>query len=385
MDTKLSVALLSGLSLFMSLGAFAVSDDSSDEMNWSYAMGGSTQEANPVSDFDDLMAGVSTSANKPEITCTEGCPARPQKAKPMTLTYEDEAMPLADRVESLPVNRPAPVEDRTPIIIKTPSTAQLDEDYLLPVTDNRSAPVVTREPAPVGNNFSTPAWNKQPMPPIIEPVQNPAPQVETRYVETEPKVQYPITRQYPISVQYPVTVQRNMTVEQPVIMQQPVIVRRPVVMQQDITVRREPTVIQNQPMVMQQQPSFVQQQPLFLQAPAAPMSPETLSSINSMMPQPQIQIPPAQIPMPQPQLPQAQLPQAPVQMPQMSAPMTDMPAPYPMQPTYMPFTGMPQQYQVQGQIQAQPVYAMPPMYAPAPMTPAPVAQAPQQPAYTPAY
>ena len=40
MNTKLSVALLSGLSLFLSAGAYAVSEEkSADYINWSYVNG----------------------------------------------------------------------------------------------------------------------------------------------------------------------------------------------------------------------------------------------------------------------------------------------------------------------------------------------------------
>ena len=40
MDTKFSITLLSGISLFMSFGAFAVADGlESDDLNWSYVMG----------------------------------------------------------------------------------------------------------------------------------------------------------------------------------------------------------------------------------------------------------------------------------------------------------------------------------------------------------
>ena len=284
MDTKLSVALLSGMSLFMSLGAFAISSETGDNMNWSYAMGGSIQ-SNPT-DFDELMATL-PSADEPKVknNRTEVCPA--YTSKPLTLTYEDEAMPLAERVEMGSVSQ----KENTP-------------HDLVSVRDRKVV-------------------NEQVQ------VEGQVPQIETRYVESDPqKIQYPITRQYPISVQYPITVQRNMTVEQPVVMQQPVIVRRPVVVQQDVMVRHQPTFVQQQPMIMQQQPVYVQ-------APAVPMNQETLNSLNGMIAQPQF----ISAPMMQP-----------IMQPQMSV----------IQNAYLPY---PQQYQVQGQIQAQPVYTtMPPMY-----------------------
>ena len=341
MDTKLSVALLSGISLFMSLGAFALSNDESNELNWSYAMGGTVQ-ANSA-DFDELTASLPPLES--QKTDTADCSSRPQK--PLTLTYEDEAMPLAERVQAdAPVIRNAPA---MPTSIKGSITAN---------EQLRQAPQNISVPPRKGIDESQNTFWKQP------------PQVETRYVESNsPQVQYPITRQYPISVQYPVTVQRNMTVEQPVIMQQPVIVRRPVVVQQDVTVQRQPTFIQQQPMIMQQQPSFIQQQPMYLQAPAAPMSRETLNSLNGIIAQPQfIQMPMAQ-PMIQPQpiiqpqpafapLPQQQMPMPPMAQPDMQ-----------MQPLPNAQIPYPQHYQVQGQIQAQPIYTtVPPMYVQSPMT-----------------
>jgi len=288
MDTKLSVALLSGISLFLSLGAFAVSDEAGDNLNWSYAMGGTIQAES--SDFDELTATLPRSATSKEVTCTEGCPAR--APKPMVLTYEDEALPIADRMDTEP---------------EVPVGAYASSIPVREKVEQREGKV------PQQLNVS-------------------GQQIETRYVESNPQTtQYPITRQYPISVQYPITVQRNMTVEQPVIMQQPVIVRRPVVVQQDVMVQRQPTFIQQQPMIMQQQPSFIQQQPMYVQAPAAPMTQETLNSINGMLAQPQIMV------APQPQM---------LTMPMMSN----------------AYVSYPQQYQVQGQIQAQPIYTMPAMY-----------------------
>jgi len=256
MDTKLSIALLSGMSLFMSLGAFAVSDAAGDNMNWSYAMGGTVQ-ANPT-DFDELMAALPPREEPPKKPCASDCAGRPQKS--LTLTYEDEAMPLAERVEMGPV---AKIEKGN-ISLSSGST------------QNQKPPVQIES---------------QPM------------QIETRYVESNPQtVQYPITRQYPISVQYPVMVQRNMTVEQPVVMQQPVIVRRPVVVQQDVMVRHQPTFVQQQPMIMQQQPAFIQQQPVYVQAPAVPMSQDTLNSLNGMIAQPQFMPAPVMQPVMQPQM-----------------------------------------------------------------------------------
>jgi len=282
MDTKLSIALLSGLSLFLSVGAFAVSDDSSsDYLNWSYAMG----DLAPAGKKDGTIpAEQNFAAPKAENRdCTVGCPGRPETddVEPLTLTYEDEASPVIER-------RDFPVSQRMP------------------------------EEAPnMGGH---------------EP-----PMVNTQYIQTPTKVQYPIARQYPISVQYPITVQRNMTVEQPVIMQQPLIVRRPVVMQQDITVQRQPTVIQQQPVVMQQQPTFVQQQPVMIQAPAQPISPAMFPAFGYMA---------------QPMVNQIGLQPAAPMMPYMAAqPIFQQPVPMGM---------MSQQYYIQGQVMAQPMYAQQP-------------------------
>ena len=348
MDTKLSIALLSGMSLFMSLGAFALSDEGGDNLNWSYAMGGTIQ-ADPV-DFDELTANLPPVEPKKEITCTAGCPAR--APKPLTLTYEDEAMPLADRMETDP-NIPA-----NAFTANISVRDKISADRRAP-----EQPVATSRPQPVTSSTSQGFLTETTMESTFwEQNQKQAPQIETRYVESDGQVQYPITRQYPISVQYPVTVQRNMNIEQPVIMQQPVIVRRPVVVQQEVTVRRQPTLIQQQPMIMQQQPSFIQQQPMYVQAPAVPMSQETLNSINGMLAQPQMMA-----------MPQQQMAPMPMMQPQPEMPM--------MQNAYMPY---PQQYQVQGQIQAQPIYTMPTMYVPANVPAQPV-QNMQQPTYTPAY
>ena len=354
MDTKLSVALLSGISLFMSLGAFALSEESGNDLNWSYAMGGTIQ-ADPA-DFDELTAQLPPLEPRKEITCTEGCPARAPK-KALTLTYEDEAMPLADRMDTEPVSKTARAD-----LISVREKMGLDEPK--PVV-NQAQPAVQAGGASEAAVLTT--WRAEDKPVLTE-TQNAVPQIETRYVETaSDKVQYPVTRQYPISVQYPVTVQRNMTVEQPVVMQQPVIVRRPVIVQQDVTVRRQPTFIQQQPMIMQQQPSFIQQQPMYVQAPAAPMSQEMLSSINGMLAQPQIQM--------MPQQPQV-LPIMPAQAPIAPVPQAEMPM------TPNAYMAYPQQYQVQGQIQAQPIYnTMPAMYMQAPVVQQPMGLAQQPTAY----
>ncbi|MDY6407294.1 MAG: hypothetical protein SPL08_01130 [Pseudomonadota bacterium] len=346
MDTKLSVALLSGLSLFMSLGAFAVSNDAGNDMNWSYAMGGTVQQPDSV-DFDELTAMLPPAKPQKEITCTEGCPAREPK-KGLTLTYEDEAMPLADRVDIYPAEKP---QKDTSTVFDLNDRVFAQQSVSVPPRKNagQQGEYLTQT---VSEDVSIqPVSSEKPI--QTEPSnQSARPQVETRYVESESNVQYPITRQYPISVQYPVTVQRNMTVEQPVIMQQPVIVRRPVVVQQDVTVRRQPTVIQQQPMIMQQQPSFIQQQPVVMQAPAVPMTQETWNSINGMLAQPQM------VPVnPQPQgLPQQ------IMQPQISMPQVIDPS-YGLSQNGVLYAPYPQQYQVQGQIQAQPIYTMPALYA----------------------
>jgi len=263
MDTKLTITFLSGLSLFMSVGAFAVSDDlSSDELNWSYVMGDTKpmKTAKGTSLEEDLPQVTEPDTKDNKITCTSGCPARPaEPVEPLVLTYEDEAIPLAERVGAfIP-------EDR------------FDSKPSYSVQES-----AVKQSAPANSAV------------------NPVPQVETRYVTAPAKTQYPITRQYPISVQYPITVQRNMTVEQPVLMQQPIVVRRPIVMQQDITVQRQPTIVQQQPMVMQQQPSLIQGQPVFVQAPAATLNPVVLGGMNaSTLPMGMVTLPQQSIPMPQ--------------------------------------------------------------------------------------
>lgn len=370
MDTKLSVVLLSGISLFMSIGAFAVAEDGSSEyINWSYAMGDTTVA---VPTQPNIVQTNVTEADPRK--CTVGCPSRPETDEdvPLTLTYEDEAAPIIERVGTFSAEdryaRPA-----SPIIINRP----IVEDY--PVS--------------------------QPLPRQEASVLNTPPRVSTQYIQTEPRVQYPVTRQYPISVQYPVTVQRNMTIEQPVIMQQPVIVRRPVVMQQEVTVQRQPTVIQHQPVVMQQQPTFLQQQPVFVQAPAQPINPSILAGLGGYAMQQQPMAPvfpwqpvdqamtPMSLPAPTDGQPADQMTAPTNPTPQTAAQPMDLQPALPVQqlaqvpmapaPGYMPVVGQPQQYQVQGQIQTQPVYAQP--YAAQALQPvqAPVAQ---QPVYlTPTY
>ena len=316
MNTKLSIALLSGISLFMSVGAFAVADERpEDYLNWSYAMG--ENKDTEVAKNQETESFVVSQVVTAEPTCTEGCPARVSSDKEkmaLTLTYEDEAMPVADRTEILGTEQ---VKEPTFIPVRS-KTQQMA--YSMPTTNVDSESVSDVK--------------------VEKNIYQSTSQVETRYVTTPPKVQYPVTRQYPVSVQYPVTVQRNMTVEQPVIMQQPVIVRRPVVMQQDITVQRQPTLIQNQPVVMNQQPTYVQQQPMYIQAPAQP-------------------IPPAMMAQMMPQVPQAGLLQSAfTQQPMMQAQPTVMPQQNMVMPQ-MPVSFMPQNYQIQGQVQAQPVYMTP--------------------------
>ena len=366
MNTKLSVALLSGLSLFLSVGAFAVSDDSSDYLNWSYAMG----DLAPTNDPGKPTHLNEQSSNTENRRCTVGCEGREQteNIEPLTLTYEDEAVPVVDR----------------------PETFSARDRFVVPAGDLKSE----RDALAQSRGL-----------PISQRMPERAPVVDTQYVQSPAKVQYPITRQYPISVQYPVTVQRNMTVEQPVIMQQPVIVRRPVVMQQDITVQRQPTVIQHQPVVMQQQPTFVQQNPVTIQAPAHPISSMMLPSFG-YMPQPMGQqslgqfdfsqqggmqpVQPMFQQVPQPIMPPAPVsaltqpgqPVIPQQMPQQVPYLTVQPTFQ--QPQLVPMglasQGMPtQQYYVQGQVMAQPVYA-PQAYAPLQQPTEPVMQQTAQPA-----
>ena len=308
MDTKLTIAFLSGLSLFMSVGAFAVSDDlSSDEINWSYVMGDTKpmKTAKETSVKEELPQVTEPEVKDNKITCTAGCPARPaEPVEPLVLTYEDEAIPLAERVGTF-----------------------IPEDRF------DSKPSYSAREAAV----------KQPVP--ANPTINSVPQVETRYVTAPAKTQYPITRQYPISVQYPITVQRNMTVEQPVLMQQPIVVRRPIVMQQDIMVQRQPTIVQQQPMVMQQQPSFIQGQPVFVQAPAATPNPIVWNGMNaSTMPMGMVTLPQQSISLPQ---------------------QTYMPTAYPTVAPQNPIQG---QMPVQPMYQTMPpMYLSVPMVQPAPM------------------
>ena len=287
MNTKVSVALLSGISLFLSAGAFAVSDNSdSDYVNWSYVMAASTPET--VSSD----TGTTVQSAQAEVTCTEGCTDRTEDTSDsFDLIFEDETGPAADGVLSASI----------------PDSYTPDQDTL---ADNRIR--VDIDPALAGAGIfgtdDTFRSTVQSLPPIIE----------TRYVDA-PQVQYPVTRQYPVSVEYPITIQRNMTVEQPVIMQQPIIVRRPVVMQQDITVQRQPTLIQNQPMLMQQQPTYVQQQPMVVQAPAEPVNPAMFGGFGMPfgLPYPQ---PYAQQPVMQPYAVQGQMMAQPVYMPQQAYP-----------------------------------------------------------------
>ena len=367
MDTKLSIAFLSGLSLCMSFGAFAVADGlETDDLNWSYVMGDTKpmKTGNDDSSNKSVIPAVESAAKKNGITCTSGCPARPNETvEPLTLTYEDEAMPLAERVGTF-----APEDRFTP-----PSSFSVREPTPAPA----SAQPVSTQPVSTVSTV------------------NPVPQIETHYVTSPAKTEYPITRQYPISVQYPVTVQRNMTVEQPVVMQQPIVVRRPVVMQQDITVQRQPTIIQGQPMVMQQQPSFVQQPPVYVQAPAATLDAAMLTQMNTVnaptfpmdMPA-SVTLPPQSI-----QMPQQPAFTAPISAQQQSVLPTQMPLP---QPTFAPtpMAGFAPQYPVQNQLPAfgqmpmQPMnQAMPPMYLAVPMAqPAPMPFAPATaPAPQPAY
>ena len=96
MNTKLSIALLSGISLFMSVGAFAVADERpEDYLNWSYAMG--ENKDTEVAKNQETESFVVSQVVTAEPTCTEGCPARVSSDKEkmaLTLTYEDEAMRL---------------------------------------------------------------------------------------------------------------------------------------------------------------------------------------------------------------------------------------------------------------------------------------------------
>ncbi len=303
MDTKLSVALLSGLSLFMSVGAYAVADgeQQADYMNWSYATG--VVETPEVAEFGF--------EEETEIPCAAGkCPLAADD-ETLSLVYEDEALPVAERLDTY-----APVE---PVI---PEFKEYQERPYAVSVRNYKEEVKRTEPQ-VAVEYPEPIVDYH-----FEPTKT-----ETNYVQDSTKVQYPITRQYPISVQYPVSVQREITVEQPVIMQQPVIVRRPVVMQQAVTVQRQPTVLQQQPVVMQQQPTYLQQQPVVVQAPAGSVNTAEVQAFMANMPQ--------QLPMnivPQPVVP------VPVQQPIVAGYTTQQPtiAPTPVQPKVMPIQSQPQ-------------------------------------------
>ena len=355
MNTKLSVVLLAGASLFMSVGAFAVAEDTgSDYLNWSYAMGDTTIKNESAGQIVIQNAATEVVSNEP--TCTEGCPGRPDDGfvQPLMLTYEDEAAPIIERTDVY-------------------------------ATDDRFPATDTSRMHPVRRDYAEDDYSNYPVSapmPIQNEVSDSQPQVNTQFVTTAPKVQYPITRQYPISVQYPITVQRNMTIEQPVVMQQPVIVRRPVVMQQDITVQRQPTVIQHQPVIMQQQPTYVQQQPVYVQAPAQPIAPNVFAGFPMMMPAQPYQMPVQ----PQPEMTAAAEPAQP--QADMTAPQQvtlppvyqQMPPAFIPQPAPMMMPQMPA-YPVQGQ--AQPVY-VPQPYMQAPQ-PAPAVMAPQPAYLTPIY
>ena len=344
MNTKVSVALLSGLSLFLSAGAFAVSDNSDgDYVNWSYVMATSAPESNPsvASTAENLSATENVSA---DVTCTEGCPGRPDDCSDtLDFIFEDETAPATGAVlsASAPDSRSPQSEPLSDFRVGDNNRIRIDIDPALAGTDIFGA-----------NDTFRPTV--QTLPPVIE----------TRYIDT-PQVQYPVTRQYPVSVEYPVTVQRNMTIEQPVIMQQPIVVRRPVVMQQDITVQRQPTLIQNQPMLMQQQPTYVQQQPMVVQAPAEPINPAMFGGFGM----------PFGMPYPV-QYPQQQMMSAPYQMPtQMAQPVYVPQQAYPtqqpffagsmMQPTPMQPMMMPQPV-----LSGQPVSQQPSVVQPVLSTPA---------------
>lgn len=283
MNTKLSVFLLSSLSLFMSVGAYAVSkENSSDYINWSYATGGDTSVSDSAKTTPDK--DIVLPEKKADIPCTVGCD-RPDTNRDtaLTMTYEDEADLT---IPELPL--PTMVTDDETMFEQQPPAISVRDKWATQETES----VVAAETAPLTGTG-----------------------VETYYTQSTPKVQYPITRQYPISVQYPVTIQRDVTVEQPVVMQQPVIVRRPVVMQQAVTVQQQPAYVQAQPMVMQQQPTYVQQPPLVMQAPAG--------SVDIMLHHlgvPTTQQVPTTFQMPQPVVPQMHV--APVSVPVMQMPVT---------------------------------------------------------------
>lgn len=232
MNTKLTVALLAGVSICLSISAYAFADgEPSEDVNWSYVM--ATEPVDTIGAKSNTgvqnvratdMRRQERSENGSETVIAKT--VREGRGDALTLTYVDEAAPI-------PGNTTAPRAFK-----KCKGTCLSD-----PI------PVQELEPQTVARNS------------VVES------QIDTQYVQQPVKVQYPITRQYPISVQYPVTVQREITIEQPVVMQQPVIVKRPVVMQQAITVQRRPAYVQQQPMVMQQQPTYIQQQPIVMQAP----------------------------------------------------------------------------------------------------------------------
>jgi hypothetical protein len=327
MDTKLSVALLSGLSLFMSVGAYAVADGEqpADYMNWSYATG--VIETPAVTDFEF--------EEEVEVPCMAGkCPLATEN-ETLTLTYEDEALPIAERLDTY-----VPLEPVIPAF-------EEPQERPYAVSVRKHSDEIKQPGQQVEFEYPEPTVSYH-----FEPTKS-----ETNYVQDSTKMQYPITRQYPISVQYPVSVQREITVEQPVIMQQPVIVRRPVVMQQEVTVQRQPTVLQQQPVVMQQQPTYLQQQPVVVQAPAGSVNPAEVQAFMANMPQ--------QLPM---NIMAQPVPSVPMQQQVVSG--------YANQPKVQPVTvpAQPKQVTIPSQPQAVPTYSVQPMTIP---TLAPV-PAPQQ-------
>lgn len=226
MNTKLAVALLSGLSIGLSISAYALADgESADYIDWSYVNG--VEKKAVVQEPVKPAATSKNIYNDPEYLDTETF----FETQTETLTAGAAPAPVASSAPLSPVSNKA-----------TCAYSGCNSKTAEAIPPQRLAPVSIAQ----------------------EAVQNT--QIDPRHVQNPVKVEYPITKQYPVSVEYPVTVQRAVTVQQPVVMQQPVIVKKPVVMQQEITVQRQPAFVQQQPVVMEQPITYIQQQPLVVQS-----------------------------------------------------------------------------------------------------------------------
>lgn len=229
MNTKLVVALLSGLSIGLSISAYALADgESADYIDWSYVNG--VEKKTVVQESVDAETDTKNIYNDPEYLDTDTF------LETDIETVSETPLPRAE----IPAAAVVPVANKTACAYSS--------------CNRRTAqPIPTQQLAPVS---------------IAQETVRHA-QLDPRQLQNPIKVEYPITKQYPVSVEYPVTVQRAVTVQQPVVMQQPVIVKKPVVMQQEITVQRQPAFVQQYPVVMEQPTTYIQQQPVVVQSPAS--------------------------------------------------------------------------------------------------------------------